>query len=96
MKVFVKAVNFILSRALNNRQFQDLLTEINAQYNELLHFCEVRWLSRGKVLERVFDLREEIATFLEEKKLGAQNFEIVNGFQNWHFSQTKHLKGQIN
>ena len=44
------------------------------------------------MLGRAFDLREEqIATFLKEKKLGTQNFEVLNGFQNWHFSLTKHL-----
>ena len=31
MKVIVKAVNLILFHALNKRQFQDLLTEINSQ-----------------------------------------------------------------
>ena len=32
-----------------------------------LYYCEVRWLSRGKLLERYSDLREGIASFLEEK-----------------------------
>ena len=65
MNVVVKAVNFILSRALNHWQFQELLAEINSQYSDLLYFCEIRWMSRRKMLEKVFDLREEIATFLE-------------------------------
>ena len=64
MKVVVKAVSFILSRVLNHLQFQDLLAGINSQYNDLLYFCEV--LSRGKMSERISDLREEITTFLEE------------------------------
>ena len=40
-------------------------------YNKLY---EVPWLSTGKMLERVFDLREESGTFLKEKKLGAPEF----------------------
>ena len=40
-------------------------------YNKLY---EVPGLSTGKMLERVFDLREEIGTFLKEKKLGAPEF----------------------
>ena len=43
------------------------------------------------MLEIVFVLTKEIATLLEEKKPGAQIFKMLNGMQNWHFSQTKHL-----
>ena len=74
MKVVVKTVNIILSRGLNHRQFRNLLDEIESQYSDLLYFCEVRWLSRGAMLERVFDLREEIALFLEEKNVSAEEF----------------------
>ena len=85
MKVVVKVVNFILFRVINHRQFQDLLAKINSQYTffislflfifcDLLYLCEVRWMSRGKMLERVFNLTEKIATFLEEKKLGDPKF----------------------
>ena len=74
MKVVVKTVNFILSRGLNHRQFRNLLDEIESQYSDLLYFCEVRWRSRGAMLERVFDLREEIALFLEEKNVSAEEF----------------------
>ena len=69
MGVVVKAVNSILSRSLNHRQFQALLDEAEAAYGDLLYFCEVRWLSRGRMLARVWDLRSEIADFLEQKRL---------------------------
>ncbi len=74
MKVVVKTINFILSRGLNYRQFRNLLDEIESQYSDLLYFCKVHWLSRGAMLERVFDLREEIALFLEEKNVSAEEF----------------------
>ena len=67
MSVIVKAVNLVLSHALNHRQFKDLLAEADAQYGDLLYCCEVRWLSRGKMLERAYELREELASFLETK-----------------------------
>ena len=74
MDVRVKTVNFILSRGLNHRQFRQLLLEAESQYGDLLYFCNVRWLSRGDMLQRVYRLREEIATFLEQKNINAAEF----------------------
>jgi hypothetical protein len=74
MDVVVKAVNVILSRGLNHRQFRQLLSEAENQYGDLLYFCDVRWLSRGAMLERVYALREDIATFLESKNVNATEF----------------------
>ncbi|XP_076061513.1 general transcription factor II-I repeat domain-containing protein 2-like [Oratosquilla oratoria] len=65
MSVVVK----VLSRSLNHRQFQVLMHEVNIHYNDLLYFCEVRWLSRGAMLSRLCDLQQEIATFLRQKNL---------------------------
>ena len=50
MSVVVKAVNYILSRSLNHRQFQSLMDEVE-NYGDLLYFSEMRWPNRG-VLER--------------------------------------------
>ena len=69
MKVVVKVVNLILSRGLNHRQFQELLKEADSQYADLLYFCEVRWLSRGKMLDRFFELLKEINEFLVKKNI---------------------------
>jgi len=80
MDVVLKSVNFILSRGLNHRPFRQLLLEAESQYGDLLYFCNVRWLSRGDMLQRVYRLREEIATFLGQKTLMLQNFAIRNGF----------------
>lgn len=69
MSVVVKSVNAILSGSLKHRQFQALLEEASANYGDLVYFCEVRWLSRGNMLARVFELHVEIGTFLAQKKL---------------------------
>ena len=67
MKVVVKTVNFIKSRGHNHRVFQKFLREINAEYGDVTYFSDVRWLSRGKMLKRVFELKTEIASFMETK-----------------------------
>ena len=52
-------VNYIKSRPLNTRLFRALCDEMGAELSGLLFHSTVRWLSRGKVLERVATLREE-------------------------------------
>ena len=67
MSTVVKIINFVLARGLNHHQFRSLLEEMNAQYQDLVYFCEIRWLSRGAMLQRFYDLRNEIVTFLKQK-----------------------------
>lgn len=67
MEVVVSCVNFIKSRGLNHRQFQQFLHDLEAEYGDLIFYCEVRWLSKGKMLMRFYELREEVQAFMEMK-----------------------------
>ena len=60
----VKCVNLIKTRRLNQSLFSSLCADMNADHKALLLHMEVRWLSQGRVLKRVFELREQIAFFL--------------------------------
>uniref|UniRef100_A0A8C1P216 DUF4371 domain-containing protein n=1 Tax=Cyprinus carpio TaxID=7962 RepID=A0A8C1P216_CYPCA len=62
----VKLVNFIKARPLNSRIFTLLCNEMGSEHKSLLLHTEVHWLSRGKVLTRLFELRHELQQFFEE------------------------------
>ena len=62
----VKIVNATRSRPLNSRLFQALCESMDSQHDHLLLHAEVRWLSRGRVLSRLFELREETKHFSRE------------------------------
>ena len=66
MSTVVKIINFILARGLNHCQFKSLLEEMNAQYQDV-YFCEVRWLSRGAMLQRFYNLGNKTMIFLRQK-----------------------------
>lgn len=68
MNVSVKTINLIKNKAVNSRCFAKLCEDIEADHVQLLHHSEVRWLSRGLVLKHLFELRNEVFSFLNEKK----------------------------
>ncbi|XP_051952836.1 zinc finger BED domain-containing protein 5-like [Xyrauchen texanus] len=65
----ISVVNFIKTRPLKARLFSALCEEMGADHTSVLFHSEARWLSRGKVLSRVFELRTEIRMFLEEERM---------------------------
>ena len=65
--VVTKIVNFIRARALNLKPFVALLEEHETEHGDMGYHTAVRWLSLGKVLKRVRDLRAEIQVFCEKK-----------------------------
>ncbi|KMQ87159.1 scan domain-containing protein 3-like protein [Lasius niger] len=73
----VTVINYIKMRPLKSRLFSELCKDMGAEHSVLLFYCETRWLSRGKCLQRVYELRNEIAIFLEE-----ENREEAENFRN--------------
>ena len=58
MSVIKPAVNFIRSKGLKHRQFRSFLESLEVAYEDVPYYSEVRLLSRGKMLERAYILRE--------------------------------------
>ena len=67
MQEVVDVVNFIKSSAVNSRLFEQMCVDLGSQFQHFLFYSKVRWLSHGKVLRRLVDLRTELKVFLNEK-----------------------------
>lgn len=84
MKVVVSCINFIRANGLKHRQFQQFLSELKSAYGDVLYYTEIRWLSRGKVLRRFYELLPEINAFLQLK--GKTVPELIDPAWKWHLA----------
>uniref|UniRef100_A0A8D0YXJ0 Zinc finger MYM-type containing 6 n=1 Tax=Sus scrofa TaxID=9823 RepID=A0A8D0YXJ0_PIG len=60
-------LSFIKSNALNSRMLTILCEEMGSEHLNLPLHAAVRWISRGRILKRLFELRHEIEIFLNQK-----------------------------
>ena len=83
MTDIVKVFNFIRSRGLNHREFKAFLDEVGSEYEDVVYFAKVRWLSRATTLKRFQLLLPEIKQLMEKKKKNVEfieNEEWLNDF----------------
>lgn len=64
----VQIVNYIKTRSLKSRLFSLLCKDVRSEHEQLHIHTEVRWLSRGRILTRFFELRDEVRVFLLDTK----------------------------
>ena len=74
----------IIFTALQHRLLRNFLSENDAIYTDLLVHNNVRWLSKARVLERFWSIREELMVFLE-----GQNNVKANAFLAFLRDDTK-------
>lgn len=60
LQTAIQIVNFIKTCPTKSRLFALLCIEMGSEYESLLLHKEVRWLSTGKVLQRIFSLHDEL------------------------------------
>ncbi|XP_042206651.1 general transcription factor II-I repeat domain-containing protein 2-like, partial [Homarus americanus] len=92
----VKVVNYIRARGLNHRQFITLLEDLESDHTDVLYHTNVRWLSLGKILKRVWELKEESGLFLDMKQ-NAIDFPQLND-EKWlsDFAFAVDIMGHMN
>lgn len=101
LKIVVECVNYVRNSALRHRIFKELCKEMGSEFEVLLYHSNVRWLSRGQVLNRVFALREELALFLQEHQHGHADcfknseFILMLAYMADIFAALNHLNQQM-
>ncbi len=78
-----KAVNFIRSNDLYHRKFKAFLNELGIEYEGVVFFSKIRWLSKASTLKRFQLLLPEIKVFLEEKKQNVDFLENEEWLNNY-------------
>jgi len=69
MNTMMRMINFLrASSSHQHRMLREFLREVDANADDLLLHNNVRWLSKGRVLERFWSIRGEIAAFLAQLK----------------------------
>ena len=69
--VFIcQSSKFIQNSPLQPQLFSQLCNKLGSEYSNLLMYTGARWLSRRKVVERMFELQEQILLFLQARNTG--------------------------
>jgi len=77
----MKVVNYIRANSsMQHRLFKSFLEQSSAPYDDLLLHNDVRWLSKGRVMERFWSLRTEVNEFLQT--LSGAKTEIFQTFMS--------------
>ncbi|KFM75307.1 hypothetical protein X975_03475, partial [Stegodyphus mimosarum] len=82
--LIVSVVNTIRVRALQDRQLKSFLTDVEAQYEDVIYHNNVKWLSLGKLIKRVYVLPNEILLFLDTKK-ASHDFVAKVRCEEWRY-----------
>jgi hypothetical protein len=59
----VEIVNFIKTSSVMSRVSEILCLEMGSEHSHLSLHAEIRWMSRGRVLRMLFELRREVHAF---------------------------------
>ena len=72
----IRVVNFVKKSPVKSRLFAILCKDMDADHETLLFHTAVRWLSKGNMLARVYELRKEVELFLK----GQGNKDLLCSF----------------
>ena len=74
LQAVIRAVNKIKAHSLNDRIFHKLCHENEEEFERPLLHTEVRWLSKGKCLQRFYNLYDSVIDFFKGAILFLKKF----------------------
>jgi hypothetical protein len=84
LSIAIRVVNFVKTTPVKSRLFARLCKDMDSDHETLLFHTSVRWLSKGNMLARVYEMREEVKLFLEAQgkhdillSFTSQSFQLV-------------------
>jgi hypothetical protein len=83
-----------LSKGLNHRHFQNLLSKLGAECDDLVYCYEVWQVSCGRMLKHMFSLRKGSQDFMESKGKSVHEFQDTQWV--YHFVHLVNITGHLN
>ncbi|GFW83814.1 general transcription factor II-I repeat domain-containing protein 2 [Trichonephila clavipes] len=85
MSIVTKIINSIKAKATQHRLFKLFFENENTEFKDLLLHTEVRWLTRGKVLECFLNLLPQVKEFVASRNEVYEELENKNGLLDLGF-----------
>ena len=91
MSVVVSIVNYF--RKLRSKTFPAFPEDVHAEYKDLMYHTEMRWLNRGRILQRFVAFKEEVLQLLKNEPQKFEELESESWNHNLFFFRdiTSHL-----
>ncbi|KAL4097260.1 hypothetical protein QTP88_022063 [Uroleucon formosanum] len=97
LNLVVNMVNLVKSRALKTRLLKEICHEAGSKHDTLVLHTEIRWLSKGKVLQRFYELKNELSKLFGTEKPDFAAYlndtECVQGKEENVLTSSDKLKG---
>ena len=84
LDISTEIVNYIKAGSLGSRLFKVLCQDMESEHVALLFHTNIRWLSKGNMLKRLHESKEEAAVFLDSRK----KRNLSEKFQSQSFQQS--------
>lgn len=97
LNVVIKCINSIKANPKNERLFKEFCLNADEEFIRLLHHTQVRWLSKGRCLDRFFELLDSLLLFCGDiiDPLRHEDAKFLVGYLADIFGKLNHLNTSL-